>query len=174
MNEQEKIIRVAEFDRNYIPYTFWVTLFFMFIFVFTIPLIPFWILGWGQWFCRTSLKVLSCELTEKSVVIKRGIYFKKEMNIPLEKITDITLKQGPMMRSYGLERIIFETAGQNNNGNAEGSLLGIVNAREFREAVQIEREKFASKSNGTSLKTSDEKKTLDDIYELLKKIESKM
>jgi putative membrane protein len=174
MIEQERIIKKAEFDKNYVPYTFWVSLLFMFIFIATIPLIPIWVLGLGQWFSRASLKVLSCELTEKSVIVKRGIFFKKEKNIPLEKITDITLKQGPLMRAYGLETIVFETAGQNNSGGAEGSLLGIVNAREFREAVQIEREKFANKSNGADQTVSAEKKTLDDIYEMLQRIESKM
>ncbi len=174
MGEQERIIRQAEFDRNYIPYTFWVTLLFMILIVGTIPLIPFWILGWGQWYSRASLNAMSCVLTEKSVVIKRGIFFRKEKNIPLEKITDITMKQGPLMRAYGLDRIIFETAGQNNNGSAEGSLLGIVNARDFRDAVRIEREKFASKGNGINQETAVDKKTLDDIYELLKRIEAKM
>ena len=174
MLEQEKIIREAKFDKNYIPYTFWMTLLFFVAILMTIPLVPFWILGWGQWYSRASLEAMSCVLTEKSVIIRRGIFFKKEKNIPLEKITDITMKQGPIMRHFGLERIIFETAGQNNNGSAEGSLLGIMNAREFRDAVRIEREKFANKSNETQMEVSAGTKTLDDIYDLLKRIESKI
>ncbi|MBQ4834354.1 PH domain-containing protein [Pseudoalteromonas sp. MMG010] len=103
-----------------------------------IPLIPFiliiiWLLG-GK-----VLSAMSAKLLPRKLIVKRGVIFKEEKSIPLDKVTDVGLSQGPLMRLFGLYRLSFETAGQSGNG-ALVSLLGVVNASDFREAVLAQKE----------------------------------
>ena len=103
-----------------------------------IPLIPIvaliiWIVA-GR-----MLKAMSANLLERKLVVKRGVFFKEEKSIPLEKITDVGLSQGPLMRLFGLS---FETAGQSGHG-ALVSLLGVVDASEFREAILTQKDNLA-------------------------------
>ncbi|MGB1977433.1 MAG: PH domain-containing protein, partial [Pseudoalteromonas tetraodonis] len=51
--------------------------------------------------------------------------------------------QGPLMRLFGLYRLSFETAGQSGHG-ALVSLLGVVNASEFREAILTQKDNLTS------------------------------
>ena len=104
-----------------------------------IPLIPIvaliiWIVA-GR-----MLKAMSANLLERKLVVKRGVFFKEEKSIPLEKITDVGLSQGPLMRLFGLS---FETAGQSGHG-ALVSLLGVVNASEFREAILTQKDNLTA------------------------------
>lgn len=107
-----------------------------------IPLIPIvaliiWIVA-GR-----MLAAMSANLLERKLVVKRGILFKEEKSIPLEKITDVGLSQGPLMRLFGLYRLSFETAGQSGHG-ALVSLLGVVNASEFREAILTQKDNLTA------------------------------
>ena len=45
------------------------------------------------------------------------------------------------MRLFGLYRLSFETAGQSGHG-ALVSLLGVVNASEFREAILTQKDNY--------------------------------
>ncbi|MEI8642252.1 PH domain-containing protein [Pseudoalteromonas sp. Hal099] len=47
------------------------------------------------------LAAMSAQLLTQKLVVKRGILFKEEKSIPLEKITDVGLNQGPLMRFLG-------------------------------------------------------------------------
>jgi putative membrane protein len=83
---------------------------------------------------KKVLGAMSARLLERKLVVKRGIIFVVEKSIPLEKITDVALSQGPVMRFFGLYRLSFETAGQSADG-ALVSLIGVNNAEAFREAI---------------------------------------
>lgn len=89
------------------------------------------------------LAAMSADLLERKLVVKRGILFKEEKSIPLEKITDVGLSQGPLMRMFGLYRLSFETAGQSGHG-ALVSLLGVVDASEFREAILTQKDNLTA------------------------------
>ena len=80
------------------------------------------------------LQALSVELFHRKLVVKRGIFTKIEKSVPLEKITDISMVQGSLMRAFGLYRLNVETAGQSGVG-ALVSVLGIIEANTFREKV---------------------------------------
>lgn len=85
------------------------------------------------------LKALSVELFERKLSVKKGILVKVEKSVPLEKITDISMVQGPLMRAFGLFRLNFETAGQSDAG-ALVSVIGIVGAEQFREQVLAQKD----------------------------------
>jgi putative membrane protein len=82
---------------------------------------------------------MECVLTNKALKVKKGMLVKIEKTIPLEKITDMGMAQGPIMRQFDLHTLTIETAGQSGQG-ALAALTGIVDAKEFREAVLNQRD----------------------------------
>lgn len=85
------------------------------------------------------LAAMSATLLDRKLVVKRGIWFVVEKSIPLEKITDVALSQGPLMRFFGLYSLSFETAGTSDQG-ALVSLIGINDAVKFRETILTQKD----------------------------------
>lgn len=138
---REKVLFEAKFDPKWKVYFFIRILGLMIVTILGIVLVPFWLLGWGQWYCRRYFASLKCVLCERSLVIGRGIYFRRERTIPLDKIQDLTLLEGPLLDRFGLCQLNVETAGQNvSQGGAEASLVGIVDARNVRDRVLDQRD----------------------------------
>lgn len=137
----ETVIREASFDPK--VKTYWL-LSGAVVFVVTIIGIPFLLLWFplGLIFTGRYLDRMSCTLTTKSLKVKKGVLVRVEKTIPLEKITDMALVQGPIMRAMDIDRLTVETAGQSGAG-ALVSLTGIVMAEEFREAVLAQRDVMA-------------------------------
>ena len=141
---REKILIRAEFDAKLKFYWYMRVVGLMTASVGGILLLPAWFLGWGNWYCRRSFEALQCVLTERSLLVKRGILFRVEKTIPLDKIQDLTLKEGPLLRWFGLCSLQIETAGQSGQaGNSEGNLLGVVDVRGFRNAVLDQRDRIS-------------------------------
>ncbi|HDS1211790.1 TPA: PH domain-containing protein [Shewanella algae] len=114
-----------------------------------IPLLLLW-LPIGLWGTRRYIANMSAELTERKLVVRRGLLTRTENTVPLDKITDMALIQGPLMRLLGLKKLKVETAGQSGN-DALISLVGIVDADGFRAAVLAQKERLDHKepsSNG--------------------------
>jgi putative membrane protein len=103
-----------------------------------IPLLPFWWI-FGQWATSRYLERMTCTLTERSLKVSRGILVRKEMTVPLDKITDVGLVEGPVMRWMDLQAVRIETAGQSTSGAAV-QLVGIENGRAFRDEVLTQRD----------------------------------
>jgi len=82
---------------------------------------------------------MSCVLTDKALEVKKGIFVRVEKTIPLGKITDMGMVQGPIMRYLGLHKLTVETAGKSAEG-ALVSLTGIKDVKSFREAVLRQRD----------------------------------
>ncbi|MGP1345463.1 MAG: PH domain-containing protein [Phycisphaerales bacterium] len=88
-------------------------------------------------------KHLSCELHQRSVKVKRGWLNKREQTIPLDKITDLGIHQNFLMRRLGVEGITIETAGQSAGATALVMLVGMRDARGFRDTVLDQRDRLA-------------------------------
>lgn len=104
------------------------------------PLALLWLIV-GQILCKKYLDRMSCTLTDRSLIIKKGMLNRIEKTIPLEKITDLALFQGPVMRAMKLKGFKVETAG--GGGAATGylvALTGIVDTDGFRDAVLAQRD----------------------------------
>ena len=128
-------IREAVFDRRLIPYTRWMVSGYLLITGAGIPLIPFWLL-WSISYAPKGMARLAARLTTNSLEISRGVYNRTDVTIPLDRITDVSFHQNPLMRAFGLQGIRVETAGQSgSSASAEGNLVGIVDAEEFRDAI---------------------------------------
>ncbi len=151
-----------------------------------VVLLPFWLLL-GHFLTERYLQRMSCTLTERSLKVTRGILVRQEMTVPLDKITDVGLVEGPIMRYMDLQAVKIETAGQSTAGAAV-QLVGIVNARQFRDTVLRQRDKVSDRggavaalpAGGTSpsgesaLGNSETRLLLTEIRDALVRIEGRL
>ncbi|MBL4698653.1 MAG: PH domain-containing protein [Phycisphaerales bacterium] len=135
------ILRKAEFDPKVKSYWILGPVIVLSIFIITIPIAILYALI-ARMFIDRKLANMSCTLTEHTLDIRMGIWNKTESTIPLEKITDLQLFQGPIMRHFGIHGFKVETAGQSSpTGGALVNLIGIVDTKEFRQAVLDQRDR---------------------------------
>ena len=142
MNEDKALLE-AEFETKLKTYWFLQVLMGMVVSIIGIPLALFWVLGWGQWWAKRSYESLRCILYERSLVVKRGVVFKTEKTIPLDKIQDLTVREGPLLRAFGLRSLKIETAGQSSpQGQADADLVGVMDPRDFRDRVLRQKDRM--------------------------------
>ncbi|MCZ6705579.1 MAG: PH domain-containing protein [Bacteroidetes bacterium] len=147
--EEERVIVRAEFNPDVRKYWLLTGVWILLVSVVGIPLLIFW---WilGMYITGRYLERIECLLTEKSLIVRKGIFVRVEKTVPLEKITDLGMVQGPIMRYLNVEKVTIETAGQSAEG-ALISLTGIVDAENFRKQVLTQREALRSGSSPIAL-----------------------
>lgn len=118
----------------------------LFVTVVGIALLPFWFLL-GNYVTGRYLSHMYCRLTPRTLEVGKGWLVRTEKTIPLDKITDLGLVQGPIMRYMGLQALSVETAGQSSAG-ALVKLIGIVDSEGFREAVLDQRDRVVEALEG--------------------------
>lgn len=138
MNAEERVLWDAEFNDAVTTYWLLNGILICVASVIGIPLLPFWIIG-GKWVTRKYLQSHQCTLTNRSLKVCKGILTKVEKTVPLDRITDLGIVQGPIMRYFDIESLSVETAGQSSAGSLV-HLAGIKNGREFRDAVLKQRD----------------------------------
>ncbi len=138
--------------------------------------LPFWLLL-GRFFTERYLQHMSCVLTDRSLKVSRGIFVRQEKTVPLDKITDLAVIEGPIMRYLDLQALTVETAG----GSAQGALIrlvGIVEAREFRDKVLRQRDAVSDAGRSTPHEpgstTAKNDDVLEEIRDTLLRIEKKL
>ena len=174
---EEKDIRKAAFDSNVCTYWLFSYAFLLTISVVGIPLLLLYF-PIGYAFTKRYLSMMECILTNKALKVKKGILVQREKTIPLEKITDMGMVQGPIMRYFDLHTLTIETAGQSVQG-ALVSLTGIIDAKSFREAVLYQRDVVSaalphSDSEPVGQETLDTGSLLSEIRDTLLRIERKI
>ena len=147
-----------------------------------IPLLILWF-PFGYAITGRYLARLRCVLTEKNLHVARGVLIRQEKTVPLDKITDLGMSHGPIMRYLGLRGLSVETAGQSGQGSLI-QLVGIEGAEDFRAAVLAQRERIAGSggaASGPSLAAAaadearvDSGKLLTEIRDALLRIERRM
>lgn len=101
-----------------------------------IILLPLWAIV-GTWWANRYFNSLKLHLSDRNVVIKKGIWFRQELTIPIDKIQDISVREGPLLSAFGLLGLRIETAGQSNSttGKSEADLIGLIDARAVRDRI---------------------------------------
>lgn len=172
---KDNIIRTAEFDPRVKTYWLLSGAIICCITLVGIPLLLVW-LPFGLFFTGRYLRRMECQLTNKALKVKKGIMVRTEKTIPLEKITDMGMVQGPVMRFFDIHKLTVETAGQSGQG-ALVSLVGIVDAKDFREAVLAQRDEVATvpgtrSGENVASSTPGEPQALTDVRDSLLRIEA--
>lgn len=130
----------ARFNPLIRPYLVMYVALVMGVTVVLLPLAVLWLLGFGQWWARHYFNKLECELSAESLRFRKGILFQVEKTIPLENIQDVTFIEGPLLRSFHLSVLKFETAGQSVGQAHDMKLIGIIDADVFRKQILSYRE----------------------------------
>jgi len=136
----------AAFSPQFRTYTFFQGLGSMIVSILGIVLVPFWVLGLGQWYARKYIESMECELSSRHLRFKKGILFSVEHTIPLDNIQDLAFKEGPLLRYFQLSTLKVETAGQSGQGGSDMSITGIADADTFRRAVLAQRDRLTDRS----------------------------
>lgn len=170
---EDKIIYQAEFAANLGLYWLLLGAAYFSLSIVGIPLLLLWF-PIGLWGTRRYIRNMSAELTSNKLIVRRGILTRTENTVPLDKITDMALIQGPIMRLFGLHKLTVETAGQSGAG-ALISLVGIVDAPQFRTRVLEQKERLTQRSHTTTPSVQPDDALLQNVVEMaasLKRIEA--
>ena len=144
-------LRTAEFHHLVRVYLFLIVIFYLVISVVGILLIPLWVIGPGQWWSGRYYRRLRCVLRDRELYFRRGVLVRTESTIPLDRITDLTVKEGPLLRMLGLSLMHVETAGTSGAAGAGGmSLVGVIDTPRFRDEVLGQRDKIRLADSGRS------------------------
>ncbi len=181
---EPKVLWEAEFNDKVKGYYLWSTVVILCVLIVTIPIAVLYLLI-GNWILNKYLENLHCTLTERTLEIKKGILNKRESTVPLEKITDLQMFQGPIMRYFGVKGFRVETAGQSNSatGGSLVNIIGIVDTPGFRKAVLDQRDRLqgaAATSTPATAPASSEPaddrliETVAEIRDALHRIETKL
>ena len=166
----------AQFDPRLRSYSFWGGFIVLTVTIAGILLLPFWII-FGKMYINKYYDKLFCELTTRALHFRKGVWFKTERSIPLDKIQDLTFREGPVLRYFGLSSLYVETAGQSAQNAADMTLTGIKDAHKFREMVMDQRDVVTDSGRPESTDSPFENELvplLAEMNETLKRIEKKL
>ena len=177
---QERVLWEADFDRRVRTYWLLSGAWILAVMIVGIPLLPLWF-AIGLAATERYLLRMRCVLTENTLQVRKGLFVRVEKTIPLDKITDLSLVQGPIMRHFGLETLSVETAGQSSPG-ALVKLTGIVETRRFRDPVLRRRDEVVAalpeegrpSADVLAMSKTPSDAILADIRDTLHRIESRL
>lgn len=98
-------------------------------------LAPIYAVTFGPWLSRAQASALRYWLEGYTLRIDSGVFFLKRKSIPLDRVTDVVLAQGPLMRFFNIWRLDIQTAGTGTHGVAEGYLFGVYNPESVRDRL---------------------------------------
>ena len=142
-----------------------------------VVVVPVFIPFYWLWYKPRYREFHSIELSERSVNIRKGVIFRNEIYVPLDRITDVTVSQGPLMRWAGVYGIKIESAGQTTPDGGANMVVDR-DPRTFREAVLDRAEAVKSgEVSATQRESSDtefpQEQLLTEIRDILKRIEER-
>jgi len=79
-------------------------------------------------------------LEDDKIAITRGVWWKTESFVPYNRITNVSLYQGPISRHFGLGKLSIQTAGFSGTSGsggkvAEAVIFGIKNFEEVKDVI---------------------------------------
>ena len=160
-------IMAVEFDRKIIIYWWMMANIGLLTSVIGIILMPIWI-PFGWLVHQKQYEHMSGALTDRSIYKRMGWLFKKQQNIPLDKLTDVSIHEGPILNAFGVVRMQFETAGA-----APFILTGVKNSDQFRDLVLQQRDSLVSTTQ-KSATSDDYGNVLVEIRDILQEISTKI
>lgn len=83
---------------------------------------------------------------------RRGVFFRKTGIVPYNRITNVDIVQGPIMRLFGIFHLKIETAGGGaSKSSAEIQIEGINDPEPFRQMIMdfVRGQKPAAATTGT-------------------------
>lgn len=173
MQNKSQVLQTAQFNPEIKKYLLIYGLLIFIATVFGIALIPFWLII-APYFIQKYFDRLQCELTTRSLRFQKGFIFHIERTIPLDKIQDLTFKEGPLLKAFGMSILKIETAGNTGQGMSDLTLIGIMDAANFRNKVLEQRDKVTENVSTGSMEEPQTLQILQDIRDSLIRIEGRI
>ena len=165
----------AQFDPGYAKYGRLFVVLIAFVTIVGIPFIPF-ILLFSLWYFPAYFRRVSARLTTQAVEVQKGVFFRTEATIPLNRITDVRLHDGPLMRYCNIRGLKVETAGSSGaDSGSEGDLVGVIGAEEMRDAILLQRQRVLDSegTEGSPRTAAADADVLTEIRDILARMEAK-
>lgn len=167
---QERILKEAAIAEKAVRYQVLVAAAGYTASIVAIPVLPVAI-PITAWYWRRYYENLRVILTARELKVHRGILMREEKSIPLEKITDLAVYDGPIMRHMGLKGIKVETAGQSGAGGALVKIVGLEDTDGFRDRVLAQRDRITDRDEAPSLPAAaDERTASGELLETVREI----
>ena len=97
----------------------------------------------GPWLTKKQSHALAYWLDGETLRVDQGVFFLKRKAVPLDRVTDVVLAQGPLMRLCGIWELRVQTAGTGQT-TPEASLYGVAEPEEIRDLLLAARDKAAA------------------------------
>ena len=110
------------------------------------------------------------ELKDAEMSWKRGVWFRRTGIVPYNRITNLDVIQGPVMRRLGISTLSIQTAGNSGQAVPKIRIEGIENADDLRELIRSLVRQSGMRNDGTGGAPSITVPTDQNIIEELVKI----
>lgn len=97
----------------------------------------------GLWLPRKQSEALHYWLDGGTLRVDQGVFFLKRKAIPLDRVTDVVLAQGPLMKFCGIWELRVQTAGTGQSV-PEATLYGIADPEAVRDMLMMARDETLS------------------------------
>ena len=99
----------------------------------TIPVLAFvaFVAYWIPLYCES----IAYRLTVTEVTWQRGVWFRQTGIVPYNRITNVDIVQGPLMRLFSFSALRVQTAGYSAQARAEIVLNGIEDPKDLQEKI---------------------------------------
>jgi hypothetical protein len=78
------------------------------------------------------------ELRDDELSWRRGVWFRRTGIVPYNRITNIDIRQGPVMRALGISNLAIQTAGYSGQMTAEIVLEAMEHAEDLRTTLRAQ------------------------------------
>jgi len=160
-------------------------LFMIFIAIILLVIIIAFVLVWVHLYYKSVVY----HLNETEMTWKRGVWFRKTGIVPYNRITNIDISQGPVMRIFKISNLQIQTAGSSGNkSQSEISIIGMEDAEPLRAFIMDfvrgtppvsavtgsgETETVRTGSSKTELSGTEMTKLIEDVSAIRKLLEEK-
>ena len=145
-----RVLTEARFDKKLETYLFLQGVLVCVATVFGILALPFWWVLGKRW-ARRYFEHLECTLTDRALLVKKGVWFRSEQTVPLDRIQDVSIRHGPFLDWLGIATMRVDTAGAAGPHGSGINLTGVVDTPGFRDRVLEARDRaagFAAEDEG--------------------------
>ena len=96
----------------------------------------------AKWLVERQVKALHYRIEGRTLRVDSGVFFLQRKGVPLDRITDFALVQGPVMRMLGIWALQVQTAGV-GTPTPEATLIAIENPDTVRDELLRRRDEAA-------------------------------
>lgn len=87
------------------------------------------------WWTGAFAETATYRLTDNDVEYRRGVWWKKQSDIPYDRITNVDTNEGPVQRLVGVGSVDLHTAGYAAQTGAELTINGVTDYEPIKEQI---------------------------------------